>query len=77
MFSVKLDAFCGPLDLLLYLVRKRELDILDIPIAEVTEQFLVFVEALDALELDAVGDFLSLASSLIEIKSFQIGRAHV
>lgn len=70
VFAVKLDAFCGPLDLLLYLVRKRELDILDIPIAEVAEQFLVFVEALEALELDAVGDFLSLASSLIEIKSF-------
>lgn len=70
MFSVKLDAFCGPLDLLLYLVRKRELDILDIPIAEITEQFLVVVEALEALELDEVGEFLSLASSLIEIKSF-------
>ena len=47
MFSVKLDAFCGPVDLLLYLVRKRELDVFDIPIAEVTDQFLLFIDALD------------------------------
>ncbi len=71
MFSVKLDAFCGPMDLLLYLVRKRELNVFDVAIAEVTEQFLTFVETLEALNLDAIGDFISLASALIEIKSFQ------
>jgi len=71
MFSVKLDVFNGPLDLLLYLVRKRELDVFDVAIAEVAEQFLLFIDALEALNLDSVGDFLSLASALIEIKSFQ------
>ncbi|MBP5622463.1 MAG: segregation/condensation protein A [Thermoguttaceae bacterium] len=71
MFSVKLDAFCGPMDLLLYLVRKRELNVFDVAIAEVTDQFLTFIETLEALNLDAIGDFISLASALIEIKSFQ------
>lgn len=59
------------MDLLLYLVRKRELNIFDVSLAEVTEQFLVFIDALEALNLDAIGDFLTLASALIEIKSFQ------
>lgn len=71
MFSVSLNVYQGPLDLLLYLVRKRELDVCDVSISTVTEQFLVFLDALEALELDAVGEFLSLASTLIEIKSFQ------
>jgi len=71
MFSVKLDVFNGPLDLLLYLVRKRELDVFDVAIAEVADQFLSFIDALEALNLDAIADFLSLASALIEIKSFQ------
>ncbi len=71
MFAVKLDAFSGPVDLLLYLVRKRELDIFDIPIAEVTEQFFLFIDALEALNLETIGDFVSMASMLIEIKSFQ------
>ncbi|MDO5309471.1 MAG: segregation/condensation protein A [Planctomycetia bacterium] len=68
---MKLDAFSGPLDLLLYLIRKRELDVFDIPIAEITEQFLLFIDALEALNLDTIGEFLCLASVLIEIKSFQ------
>lgn len=71
MFSVKLDAFCGPLDLLLYLVRKRELDVLDVPIAQVADQFLEFLDALEALDLDAIGEFITTASALVEIKSFQ------
>lgn len=71
MFSVKLDAFCGPLDLLLYLVRKRELNIFDVALAEVTDQFLLFIDTLKELNLETIGDFLTLASSLIEIKSFQ------
>lgn len=71
MFSVKLDAFCGPMDLLLYLVRKRELNVFDVSLAEVTDQFLLFIETLEALDLDDIGEFLTLASSLIEIKSFQ------
>ncbi|MDD3588684.1 MAG: segregation/condensation protein A [Thermoguttaceae bacterium] len=71
MFSVKLDAFCGPMDLLLYLVRKRELNVFDVAIAEITEQYLFFIETLEALNLDSIGEFLSLASALIEIKSYQ------
>ena len=72
MFSVTLDAFNGPLDLLLYLIRKRELDVFDIPIAQIADQFLFFIETLEALNLESIGEFLTLASALIEIKSFQV-----
>ena len=68
-FSVKLDAFRGPLDLLLFLVRKHEVDIRDIPIALVTEQYLAHLEVLQQLDVNEVGDFLELASTLVEIKS--------
>jgi segregation and condensation protein A len=68
-YRVELDAFSGPLDLLLYLVRRRELDILDLPIAEITARFLEFLEVLQVLDLDLIGDFIVMASSLIEIKS--------
>ena len=70
-FKVQLGAFCGPMDLLLYLVRKHEVDILDIPVAEVTRQYLEFIEVLEALDLDSVGEFVVTASTLVEIKSFQ------
>jgi segregation and condensation protein A len=68
-FRVQLDMFRGPLDLLLYLVRKQELDIADLPIALVTEQYLAHLEVIEQLDVSAVGDFLELASTLIEIKS--------
>jgi segregation and condensation protein A len=68
-FRVQLDMFRGPLDLLLYLVRKHELDVIDIPIAEVTEQYLSYMAVLEQIDVDAVGDFLETASILIEIKS--------
>jgi segregation and condensation protein A len=68
-FRVDLDIFRGPMDLLHYLVRKHELDILDIPIALVTEQYLENLDILDELNINAVGDFLDVASALIEIKS--------
>ncbi len=68
-FKVQLDAFHGPLDLLLYLVRKEELAIAEIPLASLTEQYLIYVDLLESLDVDAVGDFLDLASMLIEIKS--------
>ena len=61
--------FRGPLDLLLYLVRKHELDIMDIPVAMVTEQYLSYLEILEELDVDEVGDFIEVASLLIEIKS--------
>jgi segregation and condensation protein A len=68
-FRVQLDAFSGPLDLLLYLVRKHELDIIDIPVARVADQYLEFVDVLEQIDVDTVADFLDLASALIEIKS--------
>ena len=71
-FSVDLDAFRGPLDLLLYLVRKHELDITDIPITLITEQYLKHLAVLEQLDINAVGDFLAVASNLIEIKSQQV-----
>src|SRR5260370_32396362 len=66
---VELAAFSGPLDLLLYLVRRQEVDILDLPIAAITARFLEFLEVLQVLDLDLIGDFVVMASSLIEIKS--------
>ena len=71
-FRVDLSIFRGPLDLLLYLVRKHEVDICDIPIAEVTDQYLEYLAVLEKLDVNAVGDFLALASTLIEIKSQQV-----
>jgi len=69
MYRVELDLFTGPLDLLLYLVRKHEVDVRELPIAEVTRQFQEFLEILEILDLDLVGDFVVMASTLVEIKS--------
>jgi len=68
-YRVNLDVFAGPLDLLLYLVRKEEVDIYDIPIAKVTEQYIKYVEILKQLDIDVAGDFLVMAATLMEIKS--------
>src|SRR5258706_102675 len=68
-FRVQLDVFRGPLDLLLFLVRKHELDVRDLPIALIADQYLAHLEILQQLDVDEVGDFLELASTLIEIKS--------
>lgn len=68
-YRVNLDVFTGPLDLLLYLIRRDEVDIYDIPIVRVTEQYLEHVRALEQLDPDAAGDFLVMASTLIELKS--------
>lgn len=68
-YSVKLDVFEGPLDLLLHLIRKNELDIYDIPIALITRQYLDYLKFLKELNLDLVGDFLVMASTLLQIKS--------
>jgi segregation and condensation protein A len=68
-FRVDLDIFRGPLDLLLYLVRKHELDVTDVRISAVTEQFLDYLTVVEQINVDAVGDFLEVASLLIEIKS--------
>lgn len=71
-FRVDLNIFTGPLDLLLYLVRKHEVDVVDIPIASVTVQYLEYLEVLEQLDVGEVGDFVALASTLIEIKSQQV-----
>ncbi|HEX6962403.1 MAG TPA: segregation/condensation protein A [Lacipirellula sp.] len=68
-FRVQLDMFAGPLDLLLYLVRKHELEALEIPLARVAEQYLEILAVLEQIDVDAVGDFLEVASQLMEIKS--------
>ncbi|MGD9721025.1 MAG: ScpA family protein [Pirellulales bacterium] len=68
-FRVDLEIFRGPLDLLLYLVRKHEVEVTEIPIAPITEQYLEHLEILQQLDVNAVGDFLELASTLVEIKS--------
>src|SRR5205807_2259259 len=66
---VDLQLFRGPLDLLLYLVRKHEVDILEIPIAPITQQFLEYLAVLEQLDVNGVGQFLEMASTLLEIKS--------
>jgi segregation and condensation protein A len=68
-FRVQLEIFRGPLDLLLYLVRKSELDVSEISLSGVTEQFLEYLAVLEQLDVEAVGDFLDIASVLIEMKS--------
>jgi len=71
-FRVDLSIFRGPLDLLLYLIRKHELDITDIPISLITEQYIEYLEILEQLDVDSVGDFIEVASLLIEIKSHMV-----
>ncbi len=68
-YSIKLDAFEGPLDLLLHLIRKNEVDIYDIPIALITRQYLDYLKLMKELNLDLAGDFLVMASTLLQIKS--------
>ncbi len=67
--AVMLDAFEGPLDLLLYLIRKANIDILDIPMAPLTVQYLEYVEAMRARNLELAADYLVMAAMLVEIKS--------
>jgi segregation and condensation protein A len=68
-YRVSLDIFAGPLDLLLYLVRKEEVDIYDIPIAKITDQYVRYIEMLKSLDIDLAGDFLVMAATLMQIKS--------
>ena len=67
--AVMLDAFEGPLDLLLYMIRRANIDILDIPMAPLTRQYLDYVEAMRAQNLELAADYLVMAAMLIEIKS--------
>jgi len=68
-YTVRLDLFEGPLDLLLYLIRKEEIEITDIPIARITDQYLAHLETLQALELDGAGEYVLMAATLLRIKS--------
>src|SRR6185369_9149430 len=67
--EIFLDMFEGPLDLLLYLIRKHNLDVLDIPMARLTAQYLEYVEIMRQKSLELAGDYLVMAAVLIEIKS--------
>ncbi len=65
---VEIDRFQGPLDLLLHLIRQQDIDIFDIPIAKITNQFLVTIQGIAAEELDQAGEFLEMAATLVRIK---------
>ncbi|MCP4302993.1 MAG: segregation/condensation protein A [Gammaproteobacteria bacterium] len=67
--QVFLEAFEGPLDLLLYLIRRQNIDILDIPIAEITKQYVQYIELMHELQLELAGEYLLMAAMLAEIKS--------
>jgi len=68
-YRVQLDIYNGPMDLLLYLIRREEVDIYDIPIAHIAEQYAAYLEVLKALDVNLAGEFLVLAATLMEIKS--------
>lgn len=69
MYEVKLDAFNGPLDLLLHLIQKYEIDIYDIPMKSLTEQYMQYVHAMKQLEINVASEYLVMASELLMIKS--------
>ncbi len=68
-YKVKLERFEGPLDLLLYLIKKQEIDIYDIPIAKITKQYLNYIRMLEFLNLELAGEFLVMAATLMRIKA--------
>jgi len=68
-YKVRLDSFQGPLDLLLFLIRRAEVDIADIPIQRITEQYFEFLRQLHTIDIDVAGEFLVMAATLVEIKS--------
>lgn len=69
LFVVDLDRFQGPLDLLLHLIRQQDIDIFEIPISSITDQFLAAVKGIDAERLDSAGEFLEMAATLVRIKA--------
>src|SRR5829696_10415523 len=76
-YKVKLDVFEGPLDLLLYLIKKDEVDIYDISIVRITQQYLEFMDAFKVLDLEVAGEFVVMAANLIYLKSRSLLPAHV
>ena len=72
IYSVKLEGFEGPLDLLLHLIQKEEMDIHDIQIAQITDRYLEYVNLMEQLDLDVASEFLVMAATLLHIKSQSI-----
>ena len=68
-YKLKLDVFEGPLDLLLFLIKKNDIDIYDIPITKITDQYLEYIEMMKMLDLEVIGEFLVMAATLMQIKS--------
>ena len=68
-YEIHLAAFDGPFDLLLHLIQKNEIDIYDIPIAEITAQYLDYLAQMEALDLDIASEFLVMAATLLSIKA--------
>lgn len=68
-YTIQLDSFEGPLDLLLHLIHRAEVDIQDIPIAQITDQYLLVLRQVDAVDMELAGDFLVMAATLMELKS--------
>ncbi len=68
-YNVKIEAFEGPLDLLLHLINRLEIDIYDIPVAEITEQYLAYIHTMKELQLDVASEYLVMAATLLAIKS--------
>jgi segregation and condensation protein A len=68
-YKIDLDIYNGPLDLLLYLIRRDEVDVYDIPIAKITDQYMMYLDELQSIDIGLAGDFLVMASTLMYIKS--------
>ena len=75
--SVKLEAFDGPLDLLLHLIEKNKIDIFDIPIVEITRQYMEIISQMETKDMDIMSDFLLMAATLLRIKSKMLLPAEV
>ncbi len=69
MYKIKLENFEGPLDLLLFFIKRDELDIYDIPISYITEEFMTYIKLMEELDLEIAGDFILMASTLMQIKA--------
>ncbi len=72
-YTVHLDAFEGPMDLLLYLIKRAEVEITEIPIARIAEEYIAFLEGIERIDIDKAGEFLLMAATLTEIKSRILG----
>jgi len=76
IYKIKMDVFEGPMDLLIHLIRKSEVDIYDIPIALITSKFLSYIDWMKKMNIDFAGDFLVMAATLTQIKSKMLLPVH-